>query len=237
MRLRYDTAMGAATKPLHADFGVEVDCIPAAPELAALLAQASLVVIRDAVRDDAALLALGARLGTIDGSVKRFEARGPVGDQRWHHVGGIRGAPARATLLYPETTPVGVPGLAFVSMRAAWQALPVAQRTALAALTALHVFRTAPDTTIAQPLVLADPDTGRESLFVGYHASGIAGMDPAAGAALLGALMEAATVPQRVYAHCFEPGDLVAWDNRALMHRACAVPAGAVRAVREVALR
>ena len=42
------------------------------------------------------------------------------------------------------------------------------------------------------------------------------------GRALLAELLAHATQPEFVYTHHWRPGDVVIWDNRALLHRALA---------------
>lgn len=222
---------------LHPDFGLELPHLPAPAALDAALRQHALIVVRAAHMTDEALLKLGHALGQVDGSLKRFTAEGPSPDQRWHHVGAIVDAPARATLLYPEIAVPGAPGMQFVSMRTAWRSLPAADREAIAGRVAVHTFRSAPGQRAAQPLVFSPLDDAETALFVGYHAVGIEGMANVDAQRLLAALMTQATALPRIYTHAFEPGDFVVWDNRALMHRACALPAGANRAVREVAVR
>ncbi|MGH8620244.1 MAG: TauD/TfdA dioxygenase family protein [Burkholderiales bacterium] len=221
---------------LHPDFGVELPTLPAPAALDAALRQHALVVVRDTRMTDEALVALGNALGRIDGGVKRFTGEGPSPDQRWHHVGAIVDAPARATLLYPEIAAPGAPGMQFVSMRAAWRALPIAEQQAIAGRVGVHTFRSVPGQRAAQPLVFSPRHDAETALFVGYHAVGIEGMANADAQRLLTALMAQATTLPRIYTHVFQPGDFVAWDNRALMHRACALPAGANRAVREIAI-
>ena len=71
-----------------------------------------------------------------------------------------------------------------------------------------------------RPLVKVHPVTGRPSLFIGRHAHAIPGLSPAESDALLAALLELACRPPRVYRHRWEPGDLVVWDNRCVLHRA-----------------
>jgi alpha-ketoglutarate-dependent taurine dioxygenase len=46
-------------------------------------------------------------------------------------------------------------------------------------------------------------------------------MAPAAGEALLDELLARATAPGRIYRHAWAVGDLVIWDNRGVLHRAC----------------
>jgi alpha-ketoglutarate-dependent taurine dioxygenase len=71
-----------------------------------------------------------------------------------------------------------------------------------------------------RPLVKIHPDTGRPSLFIGRHAHGIPGMEPEESEELLEELLSFACRSPRTYEHQWHPGDVVAWDNRCLMHRA-----------------
>src|SRR5262249_5203493 len=57
------------------------------------------------------------------------------------------------------------------------------------------------------------------AFFVGSHACEIIGMPTAEARALLRELLEASTRPERVYTHAWQPGDLVMWDNRCVLHR------------------
>ena len=67
------------------------------------------------------------------------------------------------------------------------------------------------------------PGNRREALYIGTHAAGgVEGMDEAEGKTLLADLLAHATQPQFVYTHHWRAGDLVIWDNRALLHRALA---------------
>jgi taurine dioxygenase len=75
---------------------------------------------------------------------------------------------------------------------------------------------------VDHPLVRTHPDTGRKALYLGNHASHILGMRRDEGSALLGGLLEHTTQPRFVYRHVWQPGDLVMWDNRCLLHRAVA---------------
>jgi alpha-ketoglutarate-dependent taurine dioxygenase len=63
--------------------------------------------------------------------------------------------------------------------------------------------------------------SGRRSLVLGATASHVAGMDEDEGRALLAGLLAKATGPEHVYRHEWTVGDMVIWDNRGVMHRAC----------------
>jgi len=68
--------------------------------------------------------------------------------------------------------------------------------------------------------VRTNPVNGRRALLIGAHASSIEGMPLAEGRALLKELLEHVTRPERCYRHEWRTGDLVIWDNRAVLHRA-----------------
>jgi alpha-ketoglutarate-dependent taurine dioxygenase len=63
--------------------------------------------------------------------------------------------------------------------------------------------------------------SGRRSLVLGATASHVEGMEVDEGRALLLDLLDRATTPERVYRHEWSVGDLVIWDNRGVLHRAC----------------
>lgn len=69
------------------------------------------------------------------------------------------------------------------------------------------------------PAVWKNPVNGAEAVYVASHVRGVVGMDDAAGMAFVDALMEACTQPKYVYAHHWTPGDVLIWDQRAVLHR------------------
>jgi alpha-ketoglutarate-dependent taurine dioxygenase len=125
----------------------------------------------------------------------------------------------------------------WTDMRAAYDALDEATRRRIAGLSAHHSlyhsqarighvvqtgagygFHTkgAP----LRPLVKVHSVTGRPALFIGRHAYGIPGLDEAESEKLLSELLDFACRPPRTYAHRWQPGDVVIWDNRCVLHRA-----------------
>jgi alpha-ketoglutarate-dependent 2,4-dichlorophenoxyacetate dioxygenase len=83
-----------------------------------------------------------------------------------------------------------------------------------------------------QRLVRVHPGSGRRTLYLAAHAMRIEGMEVPEGRILLRDLMEHAVQPRFVYTHDWRPGDMVMWDNRCTMHRACAYDPAEVRELR-----
>src|SRR5205814_2883711 len=80
-----------------------------------------------------------------------------------------------------------------------------------------------------QPVVRVHPVTGRRALYLcesgqmDWILGPFLGLEPGpdgAGARLLDELMAHLTRPEFIYAHEWEPGDLLVWDNRCLVHAA-----------------
>lgn len=132
----------------------------------------------------------------------------------------------------------------FADMRAAWAALDDATRNRIGSLSAHHslvrsqreigeVTRESGSEYVGygldvedvplRPLVKVHPETGTSSLAVGRHAYGIPGLSEEESSRLLSELIRFAVEDEtRTHAHRWQPGDVVLWDNRCLMHRAYA---------------
>ena len=54
-------------------------------------------------------------------------------------------------------------------------------------------------------------------------------MEPDEGRALLDDLLARSTTPERIYRHEWSVGDMVIWDNRGVLHRACRYDAASPR--------
>ena len=74
---------------------------------------------------------------------------------------------------------------------------------------------------VSQPLVRVHPATGAKSLYVCPAViSHVEGLDEDEGRALIDELIAHVTQPRFVYRHQWQNGDLVMWDNRAVLHTA-----------------
>lgn len=67
--------------------------------------------------------------------------------------------------------------------------------------------------------IWTNPANGREALYLASHAFRIDGYDEAEGEALLDELTAYCTQPRFVYSHNWTVGDVLMWDQRAVMHR------------------
>jgi taurine dioxygenase len=129
---------------------------------------------------------------------------------------------------------------AFVSMAAAYDALPKRLQLIFDELDAVYDYvwsyerrmasirgplsevQRAKTPPIVHPAVRAHPETGRKALFLSdIWVRYFVGMNEADSQDLLAEVMEIAKKPEAEYQHVWKPGDIVMWDNRSTMHRAC----------------
>jgi len=74
---------------------------------------------------------------------------------------------------------------------------------------------------VQHPLVNLHPETGKERLYINRgDCKGITGLGDADGLALVHDIFERIINSPYTYAHQYEPGDLVVWDNHSLLHAA-----------------
>jgi alpha-ketoglutarate-dependent 2,4-dichlorophenoxyacetate dioxygenase len=173
-----------------------------------------------------------------DGSIMARDDRKRLfglGNLLWHSDSSFKATPAKYSMLSARVLPARDGNTEFADMRAAYDALDPAERTTLQDLVCAHTqihsrgilgftdftederIRFAP---VRQRLVRHHPVTGRPSLFLSSHAGEIENWPIPEARALLRDLTEHATQRQFVYAHRWQPNDLVIWDNRTTMHRA-----------------
>jgi len=174
-----------------------------------------------------------------------------LGNRLWHSDSSFKVTPAKYSLLHARVIPSKGGNTEFADMRAAYDALDDETKGEVEDLICEHsqIFsrqqlgfsdfteaereRFAP---VRQRLVRAHPVTGRKSLYLASHAGGIVGWPVPEARAFLRDLVEHATQRQFVYAHRWQVGDLVMWDNRQTMHRARPFPALEPRDVRRTTL-
>lgn len=176
------------------------------------------------------------------GNVERdgMKASFSRGVEQWHADSSYRAEPSDASLFYGEIVPPEGGDTLFADATAAYRTLDPETRQRIDGLYAVHSLETlrlwgqrqnpdrSPERTqhtefppARQPLVRVHPVTGARSLYLCPAViSHIEGLSKAEGAALIERLAEHATQPRFVYCHRWQKGDLVMWDNRAVLHTA-----------------
>lgn len=157
-----------------------------------------------------------------------------TGNNMWHTDSSFRAVPARLSIMCAYEVPETGGITEFVSLRAAHGRLDGAMQARIAPLVAIHDYvfsrsKVAPDAVSPslaaslppqpQRLVRRNPRTGERNYYLGSHAKTIQGWKMAEARALLDDLQDRATRPEFAYSHQWQPGDLVIWDNRCLLHR------------------
>lgn len=178
----------------------------------------------------------GSNIGA-DGNILPADARArmiAVSNRLWHTDASFQDPPGRFSMLSGRLIPSVRADTEFADMRAAYDALPDAEKEQVAGLrvhhTAVHSrqmlgFEFTPEEIATlpgavHPLVRQIPRSGRKALYLAAHASSIEGMLVPEGRLLLLDLMAHATQTQFVYRHEWRQHDFVIWDNRCTMHRA-----------------
>jgi alpha-ketoglutarate-dependent taurine dioxygenase len=163
----------------------------------------------------------------------------------WHIDGCTDDVPIMATLLSAHAVAESGGETEFASTYAAYDDLSDEEKERYLSLRVVHTIEA------SQRLVNSDPSpeevaiwrarpskehplvwthqSGRRSLVLGATASHVVGLDHDEGRALLADLLARSTTPERIYRHEWEVGDLVIWDNRGVLHRACPYDAASPR--------
>lgn len=152
----------------------------------------------------------------------------------WHSDSTFMPTPALTNILTARvvTTEGGETELA--STRAAWAAMPDELKSRIKDRGIWHhyaVSRAKISPELAQhPMfhkwpathwksVWTNPVNGLKSLYIASHAYKVDGYDDADSVALLDELMAFCTQPQFTYSHSWDVGDVLIWDQRAVLHR------------------
>lgn len=152
------------------------------------------------------------------------------GELSWHSDMTYVQDPPAACLLQAVELPEAGGDTWFLDLRAAYEGLPQDLKSRIARLRLLHdagytsagTARTGakPGQGSWHPLVTTDPVSGRPSLLLGRRSNTrIEGLSGAESTALLDQLWAHATQERFVLRHRWQPGDLLLWNNLAVMHR------------------
>ncbi len=155
-------------------------------------------------------------------------------NQLWHSDSSFMSPKAAYSMLHALVIPSEGGNTEFCDLRAAYDALPLDLKEEIQDLSAehyaLHTRLLLGDNAYTDeqkkaiepavwPLVSVHPGSKRQVLFVGVHAHKIMGWPIAEARIFLSDLLEHATHRSFVYAHQWQVGDLVMWDNRSTLHR------------------
>ncbi|MSO93425.1 MAG: TauD/TfdA family dioxygenase [Rhodospirillales bacterium] len=169
----------------------------------------------------------------------------PVGAQKsgrfWHSDSQFLRIPSAGTLLFAKEVPPEEGDTLYANMYQAYDTLPEKTKKRIEGLKATYsrvkaweigYKNRAPMTPeqkakfpdVTHPLVRTHPETGRRALYIGAWEERVRveGLPAAEGEALGKELYDWAIQPRFAYAHHWEVGDLIVWDNRCAMH--CAMP-------------
>ena len=156
-------------------------------------------------------------------------------NELWHVDQTYMRPRATVSMLYGLVIPPEGGNTEFCDLRLAYEALTPEQQARFAPLTATHStlhsrkltgFTDWSEAALAmlgsvdRPLIGFHEATGRKTLALASHISEVSGHSPEESAALMRALTERATSPERCYSHRWRAGDMLLWDNRCVMHRA-----------------
>ncbi|MCY3818272.1 MAG: TauD/TfdA family dioxygenase [Gammaproteobacteria bacterium] len=157
------------------------------------------------------------------------------GNRYWHTDSSFKKVGAKVSLLRAVEVPDSGGDTEWADMRAAWDALDSDTQRRLEGLVAVHSYAYSQGKVggiallnkreqdalppVRQPVMRVHPATGRKNLYVGRHASHIVDMPVEEGRTLLEQLTREACQAPRIFRHRWEAGDIVAWDNRCVLHR------------------
>ncbi len=149
-------------------------------------------------------------------------------NQHWHSDMTYQAAPPKLTMLYAHSAPSLGGDTAFANQQLAYEALSPGLQSTLLAMSAEHTAaglaqaykedaQQAP--TASHPVVRTHDESGRRALYVcRAFTQKFVGWNRQESAALLSYLFEHSVRPEFQARHRWQAGDLVMWDNRALLH-------------------
>lgn len=156
-----------------------------------------------------------------------------TGNNMWHSDSSFRKVPTYVSIMCVYEVPGEGGQTHYTSARAAYSRLPEETKTDIDPLITIHDYvfsrsKVSPDAVspshaaslppVKQKLVRTNPANGAKNYYVGSHAKVIDGWGETESRALLDDLLDRATGDEHVYTHDWQPGQLVIWDNRCLLH-------------------
>jgi taurine dioxygenase len=157
--------------------------------------------------------------------------------RQWHSDMSFTTMPSLGSLLRSYAVPEVGGDTLFANMYMAYDTLSGGMKKLIADLHGIHLSGTrklANDNTgverrqeqlrlnppVAQPVVRVHPETGRKALYIGEKVKRFDGMTEEESRPLIDYLVRHATKAEFLYRHQWRRNDIVAWDNRCVMHQA-----------------
>lgn len=153
----------------------------------------------------------------------------------WHSDSSFKKTPSLCSILTARICPAEGGNTEFLNMRAAWNALPPIMQATVQPLVAEHALAYSRDRVqkgilsakslaelppVKQRLYQDNPINGRRALYIGAHAGHIVDWPEPIGKSILAELQLRAEQPEFILSHAWREGDVIVWDNRAVLHRA-----------------
>ncbi len=177
---------------------------------------------------------------------------GSLGDgEMWFHTDKCYvEKPHRASFLYAVEIPTEGGHTKFASLYNAYDRLPADIRDRIEGRKVLQVYdygkveaanveeRLDELLHYWQPIVVANPDTGRKAVYVSRLMSlRIEGMDEAESREILSAIFDIVEAEDNIYEHVWTPGDILLWDNLSCVHARTDWPPEQSRTLRRVTIK
>ncbi|HXP78253.1 MAG TPA: TauD/TfdA family dioxygenase [Stellaceae bacterium] len=157
-----------------------------------------------------------------------------VANQLWHTDSTFLPVPALANILAARVLSSTGGETEFASTRAAWRRMPESLKARLReavlvhrnahsrakiSLELSHQERSTRWADQRWRALWRNPINGQDALYIASHACAAVGIPDAEGQALIDEAIDFATRPGTVYTHAWRPGDVLIWDERAMLHR------------------
>lgn len=149
-------------------------------------------------------------------------------NQHWHSDMTYQAAPPKLTMLYAYSAPSLGGDTAFANQQRAFEALSEGLQNTLLSMRAEHTAAglaqaykedSTQAPTALHPVVRTHDESGRRALYVcRAFTRKFVGWSRQESEALLGYLFEHSVLPEFQARHRWQAGDLVMWDNRAVLH-------------------
>ncbi|MDG1887392.1 MAG: TauD/TfdA family dioxygenase [Alphaproteobacteria bacterium] len=169
--------------------------------------------------------------GTVQGNTHK-QTKFLTGNNMWHTDSSFRKVPSFVSIMMAYEVPEEGGETQFVSARSAYTRLSEDMKEQIDPLEVIHDYvfsrskvvdvdpkHAASLPPITQRLVRKNPNTGAKNFYIGSHAKEIVGWNYDDSRSLLDELLAQTTVAELIYTHKWQPGDLVIWDNRCILHR------------------